>query len=805
MWCNYLAAALHNLFRNRAYAAINILGLALGFTAAILVGLFVRDELSYDRMYPLADRMYRLSMDINGATRTSLGNADVRFGPAMKLDFPEVEAETQLTPGMGYIKHQDVSVWQDFRRAAPNFFQLFPPQVVAGYPNAALSKPNMLVVTRRFARQLFGREDVVGESVQLQFENLRTLQIGAVIEDLPSNTHFRFDVIESTAGEKAVELNNAFTYVRLRPGTDVPHLRARLPDFVRRHVSEVIAGKPAWKMIDLKLVALPDVHFLPPTITDMTAPSDRRTVGAFIIVGLLILFVAGSNFVSMMTARAARRAVEVAVRKAVGATRRQVIVQFMAECLFYGGLALALAMIAVELLLPAFNGFLQREISFDYLRDPVLGFGMVAVWLGASLAAGAYPALVLSMFRPATVLKGVISLPGGPGRLRQALVVLQFGTLVALIIATLTIHRQARFAIEDQLRVPGDQILVMRAPCVPMAFQDAARRIPGVRAAACTSQSAMGTDRGASGFVLQNGGTLNMNAGSVDADFFSMFGIQPLAGRLFDAGHGEDNVLRQSGATTNPSVILNESAARALGYSDPKDAVGKTRFWSRQGAVNGKFGFTESQPSQIVGVVPDFSVGSVRNLIEPTAYYIDPQNSFVLVLKLDGNSIPETMRSINASWNKAADGRPMVGAQFLNQMMNDNYADMLRQSTLFAAFSAVAIVVAALGLLGLAVYAAERRTREIGVRKCMGASRLDILRFISWHFARPVLIANLIAWPIAWFFMHRWLEGFAYHVNLNPMAFFLASALAVSIALATVCSQALIVARARPALALRYE
>ena len=805
MWRNYLAAALHNLFRNRAYAAINILGLALGFAAVILVGLFVRDELSYDRMYPLADRMYRLSMDINGATRTSLGNADVRFGPALKLDFPEVEDETQLTPGMGYIKHKDVSVWQDFRRASPNFFQMFPPKVVAGDPNAALSKPNVLVITRRFAHQLFGREDVVGETVQLQFNNLRTLQIGAVIENLPSNTHLRFDVIESTAGEKLVDLNNAFTYVRLRPGTDLPQLRARLPDFVKRHVYEVIAGKPAWQMIDLKLVALPDVHFLAPTITDMTAPSDRRTVGAFVIIGLLILFVAGSNFVSMMTARAARRAIEVAVRKAVGATRRQVIVQFMGECLFYGGLALALAMIAVELLLPAFNGFLQRQISFDYVRDPALGLGMVAVWLGASLAAGAYPALVLSMFRPATVLKGVISLPGGPGRLRQALVVLQFGTLVALIIATVTIHRQARFAIEDQLRVPGDQIFVMRAPCVPMAFQDAARRIPGVRGAACTAQSAMGTDRGASGFVLQNGGTLNMNAGAVDQDFFSMFGIEPLAGRLFDAAHGEDNVLRQSGATGNPSVILNESAARALGYADPKDAVGKTRFWSRQGQINGKFGFTESQPSQIIGVVPDFSVGTVRNLIEPTAYYIDPQNSFVLVLKLDGNSIPATMRSINDAWNKAADGRPMVGAQFLNQMMNDNYADILRQSTLFAAFSAVAIIVAALGLLGLAVYAAERRTREIGVRKCMGASRMDILRFISWQFARPVLIANLIAWPVAWFFMHRWLEGFAYHVKLNPLPFMLASALAVSIALATICGQALMVARSRPALALRYE
>ena len=805
MWRNYLAAAVHNLFRNRAYAAINILGLAIGFAAVLLIGLYVRDELSYDRMYPHAERTFRLSMDINGATRTSLGVADARFGPAIKLDFPEVQAQTRLRFGRGYLKYKDVSVWQDYRRADPNFFRMFPPKVLAGDADAALAKPGMLVITRRLAHELFGRENVVGEPVELRLDSPRTLQIGAVIENLPSNTHFRFDMVESTAGEKTDELDNALTYVQLRPGADVQKLRAALPAFVKRHVSEVIGGQPAWKMIELHLVALPDVHFLPASVGDMTAPSDRRTVEAFIIIGTLILFVAGSNFVSMMTARAARRAVEVAVRKAVGATRRQIIVQFMSECLFYAGLALGLAMIAVELLLPAFNGFLQRQIAFDYVQEPALGLGMLVVWLGASLAAGAYPALVLSMFRPATVLKGVIALPGGPGRLRQALVVLQFGTLVALVIATLTIHRQARFAIEDQLRVPGDQVFVMLAPCTLMAFQDRARRIPGVRKAACSSDAAMGTDRGASAFALRNGATLNMNAGAVDADFFDMFGIAPLAGRLFDAQHGEDNMLRKADATANPSIILNESAARALGYANPGDAVGKSRFWSRQGLIKGRFDFIESQASQIVGVVPDFTVGSIRTLIEPTAYYIDPQTSFVLVLKFDGQTIPETMRALDAQWRQVTGGLPMVGGRFLNQILNDTYSDILRQTSLFAAFSAVAIIVAALGLLGLAVYAAERRTREIGVRKCMGASRLDILRFISWQFARPVLIANLIAWPIAWYFMRRWLEGFAYHVNLNPLAFVLASAFAVFIAILTICGQALGVARARPALALRYE
>jgi putative ABC transport system permease protein len=804
MWRNYLAAAIHNLFRDRAYAAINIFSLALGFAAAILIGLYVRDELSFDRMYAHADRTYRLSMVINGATRTSLGVADERFGTWMKLDFPEVEDMTRLWPSGGYIRQGGISVWSDLRVADPNFFYMFPPKVLAGDPNAALAKPDMLVITRRFAHELFGREDVVGRSVDLQLGPPRTLQIGAVIENLPSNTQFRFDVIQSRTHGPETGVNNAFTYVRLRPGTDLQKLRSRVPDFLKRHVTDVIGGQPAWQMIALSLTALPDVHFLPPGVGDMAAPSDRRTVHAFIIIGLLTVFVAASNFVSMMTARAARRAVEVAVRKAVGATRRQIMVQFLAECLFYGGIALALAMIAVDLVLPGFNGFLQRQITFDYVRDPALGLSVLGVCLCVALAAGAYPASVLSQFRPATVLKGLIALPGGPGRLRQAMVVLQFGTLVALIIATLTIHQQTRFAIEDQLRVPRDQIFIMRVPCGWMAFRDVALRIPGVRAAACTSAAAMGTDRGGAAFVLQNGGTLNINAGTVDTDFFGIFGIKPVAGRLFDAQHGEDVMLRQQNATANPSIILNESAARALGYANPKDAVGKSRFWSRQGTQDGRYGWLDTQPSRVVGVVPDFSAGSVRNLIEPTAYYIDPQG-FLLVLKLDGKAIPETIRSLDSAWKKTTQGLPMIGTQFLDQLLNDTYADILRQTTLLATFSATAVIVASLGLLGLAVFTAERRTHEIGLRKVMGASRADILRFISWQFARPVLLANVIAWPCAWFAMHRWLEGFAYHVDLSPMVFLLASALALSIAFATLSSHTWSVARAKPAAALRYE
>jgi putative ABC transport system permease protein len=799
---NYLVAAIRNLFRDRSYAGINICGLALGFAAVILIGLYVRDELSYDRAYPHSERIFRMHTELKGVTRTSLAVSDSTLASALELDFPEVEFATRARNGGGLMRQRDVEIVTRFLRAEPDFFRMFPPQGVAGDAAAALEKPDTLIVTRRFARQLFGREDVIGEVVELNRE--RTLRIGAVIENLPSNTHFDFDVVKSANDDEFIREGNAYTYVRLRPGADVRKLNAVMLGFAKKHFAEQVGGEPGWKRMELKLVALPDLHFLPPGVADMKVPSDRRTVDALIVIGLLILFVAASNFVSMMTARSARRAIEVGVRKAVGATRRQIVVQFLGECLFYAGLALGLAVLVVELVLPGFNGFLQRQIAFDYVRDPALGATIVAAWLAVSLAAGAYPAFVLSMFRPVTVLKGVLSLPGGPGRLRRAMVVLQFGTLVALIVSTLTIQRQARFAVEDQLRIPGDQLYYMRSPCV-LGFRDFALKIPGIREATCASGSGLGMDRGGSSFVLQSGGVLNMNPGHVDKAFFDMFGIKPLAGRLFDDRHGEDNLLAADrDAAANPSIILNESAARALGYANPADAVGATHYWHRVTVRNGTYTSLDAQPSQVVGVVPDFSAGSIRNAIQPTAYFIDPGMSYSLVLKLDGSTIPETMRALEAVWKKSTDGQPL-GGQFMSQIINDMYADILRQTTLFAAFSAIAIVVASLGLLGLAVFTAERRTREIGLRKVMGASRSDILRFIGWQFARPVLLANLIAWPVAWFFMRRWLEGFAYHVDLEPLAFLLASALALVIALATVTGHALLVARARPAEALRYE
>jgi putative ABC transport system permease protein len=397
------------------------------------------------------------------------------------------------------------------------------------------------------------------------------------------------------------------------------------------------------------------------------------------------------------------------------------------------------------------------------------------------------------------------SFPGGSGRLRQALVIFQFGTLIALIVSTLTVQHQTQYAMQDRLRLPTNQIFVSGSGC-PDGFRDSIQHLRGVLAAACSSGSALTYDRFSVVFDSGNGGTVGMRGAPVDYGFFELFGVQPSAGRLLSPDRGEDDLLRRrtDDGTQNPAFIINETAARALGYATPAAAINQYRMWSRiLGISLDKLKSNAPQSSQIIGVIPDFSVGSVREVIEPTVYYIAPDAMAFTVLKLDGHTIPETLQTVRQVWAKVSQ-IPFDG-MFLSQRVNETYADIQRQTTLFSIFSGVAVVTASLGLLGLAVFTAERRTREIGLRKVMGASRWDILRFLGWQFAQPVLWANLIAWPLAYLGMHRWLEGFAYHVDLSPLVFVGASLLALVVALATVSGHALMVARTRPVEALRYE
>lgn len=823
---NCFNAAVRNLLRNRTNTLISLFGLFLGLTATILIALYVRDEYSYDRFVPNGDRIYQVGEFIEppGRSPIRLSVTSVTDAPALRLAFPEVDLTTRLAPDYVELRRTGtekpltlLAYWAD-----PNFFDLFPLGQISGSLAGALSQPDTAVLTRKAARQLFGDGNPVGRTLDVigraTNNDYRTnvIRVAAVVEDFPSNSHLNAEVFlpgvasfsslstleaqQSRPG--AVRNEYAYTYVRLRAGASIEEVRSRLRAFADAHVPDIVGGKFVYTF---KLTPLADIHLAPPSIGEMKPPSDPRVIRAFIGVALLILIVACGNFVSMMTARATRRAIEVGVRKAVGATRRQIMVQFLGESLFYSALALIPAVIAVNLLLPAFNGFLQRQITFDFSSDQTLAVAIVGLGILTGLAAGAYPALYLSRFRPNIVLKGIITPFTSSGGLRQGLVVFQFATLIALLVATLTIYRQTQYAIEDRLRLPTEEIyLGGRSVTCSTALIESIRAIDAVRVASCASGSALTFDHITAIISPPAGDTVAARAAPIDAAFFGLFDIQPVAGRLLSTQRGSDDLLRNgSDVAENPALVVNESAVRALGFTSPDEAVGKFPRWQRFAIVDGQMKQLEAMNSEIVGVVPDFSIGSIREVIEPTAYYLDATFARGLVLKFNGGAIREGLEAVTGLWSQQ---QPTgFNGRFLSQYMNDLYENIATQSTIFSVFSGVAVALAALGILGLAMFAAERRTKEIGLRKVMGALRTDILLLLGWQFTRPVLIANLIAWPVGYLAMRSWLDGFAYRVELGPLTFIIAGLLALVLALASVASHALLIARAKPVGALRHE
>jgi putative ABC transport system permease protein len=551
------------------------------------------------------------------------------------------------------------------------------------------------------------------------------------------------------------------------------------------------------------------VH-LDPVPGAFASETDPAVLAAIGVIGALIVIVAAINFVTLMTARAARRAVEVGVRKALGAERRDLVMQFMGEALAYVAVALVAAVAIVELALPAMNGVLQRKMGFDYVGDPALAAGMLGVAAVVGLLAGIYPALVLSAFRPALVLKGGPIEAAGGGRLRQVLVVTQFCVLIALLLAAITISRQTAFALSEGTHVDQSGVaLLFASPCTD-ALRDAVKAVPGVQGAACSSPAALSmlntTDN-----VLLNGRRANLNAAPVDFGFFDVYGVRPLAGRLFDIARSSDDGANH--AQDAPPIVINEAAVRALGLASAEAAIGRQVQW--QYVANARISDLTNnnvqppyEPSQVIGVVPDFTFGSVRDVVQPQLFFVakktDWFSSVALNVKLDPARTAETLPRLAKVWKDVNPGQPLQQV-FASQFMLRLYIDTIVQGAFVAVCALIAVSVACLGLFALSAYTAERRTKEIGVRKAMGASTGDILRLLLWQFLWPVLIANLIAWPLAFLVMNWWLAGFAYHVDQPLWTFLAAGGAAVAIALVTVLFQALRVSRAKPVAALRYE
>jgi putative ABC transport system permease protein len=835
MFRNYLSAALGNIGRNGVYAGITILGLAVSFAAAILIGLFLRDEYTFERFIPGHEQVFRLEDDIvlPGQKPAPSDRTPVAAASFFRLDFPEAEHVARLEDFNASLKRGDVATSAPMFWADPDFFKVAPLPVLAGDPNAALAAPDGLVLTRAAARKYFGEDAPIGKVLMVNMGlelNLppdlplarmlnayHPMRVMAVLKDLPSNTHLHAQVFGSgRAPFSLLALDDSqpspfqiteLTYVRLKPGASADAVRAHLADFAVRRFPDVNPKKSAFRF---RLTPLANLHFTAGQSNMSEAlrqAADARVDAGVAAEGGLIVLIAVINFVTLMTARASRRGVEVGVRKATGAQRLDLIVQFMGETLVYVAIAMVVAVVLVELALPPLNAFLDRTLAFDYLRDPALIGAILLAALLTALLAGLYPALVLSAFRPAVTLKGGSLTSSGSAKAREALVVIQFAIVIGLILATGTIYRQTRFALHDALRLDTSQNIRMQTAC-RSAFRQQLAQLAGVKAVSCGDFSSLSMGGSNTLVTMPDRSIRTLNSGVIDVGFFELHGLKPAAGRFPSRARSEDVILDRLDPAPHPevqpTVVLNESAARQLGYSKPADAVGKTITWTRWSASRGFASLPPSRPSQVIGVVGDFTLGSIRSAIAPTIYYVDPARGRFILAKLDGATLPETLKAMDGAWRRTGHERVLDYA-FESATVQNLYHDVITQGAAIAVCAGLAVLIACLGLFALAAFVTERRTKEIGVRKAMGAGTADVVRLLLWQFTQPVLWANLIAWPAAFFAMDWWLHGFAYRVDLPVWLFLAATAAAALIAWITVSFQSWMAARAKPAGALRYE
>jgi putative ABC transport system permease protein len=790
--------------RDWLYTILNLLGLTIGLAALILIALYIRYEMNYDDFLDHRDQIYRIAtrFDSPGRPASWFARVPQHIAGALKLDFPEFSEIARLSPSRVGVRHDATEYAEAVYWADPDILDVLGLRMIAGNAVTALERPDSVVLTRTMAWKYFGRDAPLGET--LTFDRSSAMHVTAVIDDIPANSHLTLGILASgraalsvLAKEDAETMQpgsvsfTGYLYGRLKPGVTAGSLSDRLSAFVTRYFSNPDGST----FFGLQLDPVTSLHLLPYN-GDMKDHANPDSLAAIGLIGAVIVLVASINFINLTTARAARRAIEIGIRKASGATRLQLVGYILGETFALVAIATVLALALVEIVLPKFNAFSASEISIAYGHDWTLDIGLLAVMVAVGLTSGLYPALVLSGFRPAAVLKA--SRVGFSGaRLRHALVIMQFSVSIALAVATIVIHRQTDFATGRALRFQTDNVVLVRGmPACGEAFRNQVKALAGVRDAVCSLDAPAGFSKAGGTADLPDGRQVNVDLVNVDARFTTFYGLPTLAGRMFEDGRGADIVAAGNESVMDAAIIVNESAVRALGLTRSEDAIGKSVTISgvRPGA----------RPSQIIGVVPDFPIGSIREIVKPSVFYMDPSAWNLLSVKLNGSGISETLSDIDRLWFETGAVAP-VQRLFLDRVINTQYDDIKLAGQLFTGFTALAIVIGCLGLFGLSAFAAQTRTKEIGIRKALGASGLDIVRLMIWQFTRPVIIATIIACPAIWWLANRWLDGFAYRIDLDWVPFAIAGSGALLIAVATTGGHAVWIARTVPAAALRYE
>jgi putative ABC transport system permease protein len=791
---NYLAAALGDLTRNKTYAVISVLGLAVGIAAALLMAVLLRNHYSYEHFMRGHRATYIMVTALLPAGRPP-GYADTSnalVAGLLRARFSEVTASTRLASQEVKLRSSAGDLEETVYWADPNAFELLELPVHVGNLRSALARTDAIVLSRSKARKYFGTDTVIGRTLLLSGQHPMT--VTAVIEDLPVNgTMLATDVF--AAGHAAFSLltqldqdpgnrlaTDSFsidvrTYLRLAPHASL----AKFNDAMPALLGEIWSERPSGLRATMQAIPVDREHLFEPL-----NPGIGSRLSIILVAGLVILFLACANFVNLTTARSARRALEVGIRKAVGAGRGAIMAQFLGEAALQVVLAMCLAMALTELVLPHVNAFLDAGATFEYWRDPLLIALLGGTTVLLTLIAGMYPAFVVSAFAPAQALRGVVIPQLRPNTLRHVLVILQFASLIALAIAAGVVQRQRLYAITAALRVDTDQVLVLETACDP-TLRDELTRSAGVRAVGCANRALL--DNAAFSYQrLPDGSQVALTRVLVGVDTFELLGLQPLAGRFFTRQRGDEQPEQQAREDSSSRCIVNEAAVRRFGWAAPAAAVGKTL----------------PKGCEVIGVVADFSLSSVEERINPTSFHPAASGFNRMLVKLAGQNIPEVLAVIDQLWRATGSGEP-VKRYFLDEYLQSHYVAILREAQALNVFVGVALLLACLGLFALSASITAQRSKEIGIRKAMGASALDILRFLMWQFSIPVMWAALLGCPIAAYVMNRWLSRFAYRIDLEPWLFVAAAAGALLVAGLTVAALCYRVARTKPSLVLRTE
>ncbi|KPL12656.1 MAG: hypothetical protein AMS26_16745 [Bacteroides sp. SM23_62] len=792
----HFLTAFRSFVKNKIYTLINIFGLALGMACTILIILYVHDELTYESQHQNAENVYRvITLGQIGDNEINTANSSLPLGKVLKDEFPFVKQFVRVKGGWSMSINHEKDAYNEnrFYFVDSSIFEVFTIPFVRGNPGTALNRPNTVVITESIASKYFGKDDPLGK--RIIGENDMEFEITGIVKDVPVNTHFKYDFLASYTSRGDHNNPNFFnidcmTYILTEDGydpADFPeqfetivekYLAPQLEQFMGQSYREIMSGENRW---DHVLQPIRDIHLRSHLEDEHEANSDIKYVYIFSIIAIFILLIACINFMNLSTARAATRAKEVGIRKVAGASKGQLVGQFLGESMLLAFFAHILAMIIMETSLPAFNQFTGKEMAFGY-GDFRYYLGILGIILFVGLIAGSYPAFVLSSFKPITVLKAKLNSGNGRSYFRSILVVFQFSISIIIILGTLIVNRQLQFLSNKDLGFSTDQVLVLERAygIVPNheTFKQELLKHESIESVTITS-AAPGHIYSSSAFHATGntaGESQLLAVGTADEDYLATFDIEILEGRFFSKDFNDSN-----------SVVLNQTAAVALGLEDP---VGKSLYRT-----------TFPTPLRIIGLVKDFHFESLHREIRPLLLFQGHFNT--IAIKMNTSDIDKTLNMVKKTWSSFTD--KSIEYHFMDERFQEMYESEIKTGIIFGIFSGLAIIIALLGLIGLVSYSTEQRTKEVGIRKSMGATSSQIVRLFSRETLVLLLIANVIAWPLSYLSMDRWLQDFAYRTSINYGYFVMVLVLTLLISFLTMAYQTIRSARRNPVLSLRYE